>query len=117
MIPASPRTPELASTERPVAVPVGADVLPGYRVEALLAHGSRVDTYDVTSLERDCRAVVKVIRSDRRSDEHVRAAVLTEDGELLLLGALDAAALIRLGSPPLLVHAPGAPTSRSGGTT
>jgi serine/threonine protein kinase len=63
-------------------VPVGHDVLPGYRVEALLSRGGRVDTYDVTSVQRDCRAVVKVVRPDRLADEHVRAAVRTE-GELL----------------------------------
>ena len=37
---------------------------------------------------------------------HGRAAVLTEDGELLLLGTHEAATLVRLASPPLLVHAP-----------
>jgi len=63
-------------------VPVGAEVLPGYRVEALLSRGGRVDTYDVTSVERDCRAVVKVVRPDRLGEEHVRAAVRTE-GELV----------------------------------
>jgi eukaryotic-like serine/threonine-protein kinase len=63
-------------------VRVGAEVLRGYRVEALLSRGGRVDTYDVTSLERDCRAVVKVVRPNRLGEEHVRAAVLTE-GELL----------------------------------
>src|SRR4051794_33978981 len=63
-------------------VPIGAEVLPGYRVEALLSRGGRVDTYDVTSLERDCRAVVKVVRPDRLGEAHVRAAVRTE-GELL----------------------------------
>ena len=63
-------------------VPVGDEVLPGYRVEDLLSRGGRVDTYDVTSLERDCRAVVKVVRPDRLDDEHVRDAVLTE-GALL----------------------------------
>ena len=57
-------------------------MLPGYRVEELLARGGRVDTYDVTSLERDCRAVVKVVRPDRLGDEHVRDAVATE-GTLL----------------------------------
>ena len=66
----------------PEVVPVGDEVLPGYRVEALLSRGGRVDTYDVTSLERDCRAVVKVVRPDRLGEEHVRAAVRTE-GELL----------------------------------
>ena len=33
--------------QEPLVVPVGAEVLPGYRVEALLARGGRVDTYDV----------------------------------------------------------------------
>ncbi len=69
-------------TVAPVVVPVGAEVLPGYRVEALLARGGRVDTYDVTSTERDCRAVVKVLRPDRLGDAHVREAVATE-GRLL----------------------------------
>lgn len=62
----------------PEVEPVGAEVLPGYRVEALLARGGRVDTYDVTDLGRDCRAVVKVVRSDRMHDAHVRDAVATE---------------------------------------
>ena len=30
-------------------VPVGAEVLPGYGVVALLAHGKRMDTYDATA--------------------------------------------------------------------
>ena len=62
----------------PGVVPPGAEVLPGYRVEALLARGGRVDTYDVTSLERDCRAVVKVVRPDRADEARVRDAVATE---------------------------------------
>jgi len=66
----------------PDVVPVGAEVLPGHRVEALLARGGRVDTYDVTDLARDCRAVVKVIRADRRTEQHVVDAVATE-GRLL----------------------------------
>ena len=69
----------------PVVVPVGGEVLPGYRVESLLARGGRVDTYDVTSLARDCRAVVKVVRPDRLSDEHVCAAVATEGALLTTL--------------------------------
>ena len=69
-------------TAEPDVVPVGAEVLPGYRVETLLARGGRVDTYDVTSTERDCRAVVKVLRLDRLGDAHVREAVGTE-GTLL----------------------------------
>jgi serine/threonine protein kinase len=66
----------------PEVVPAGAEVLPGHRVEALLSRGGRVDTYDVTSLARDCRAVVKVVRPDRLGEEHVRSALLTE-GRLL----------------------------------
>ncbi len=69
----------------PVIVPVGEEVLPGYRVESLLARGGRVDTYDVTSLERDCRAVVKVVRPDRLGDERVREGVLTEGALLTTL--------------------------------
>jgi ATP-dependent DNA helicase DinG len=37
---------------------------------------------------------------------HGRAAILTQDGELLLLPAADAAARLRPLGPPLLVHAP-----------
>lgn len=59
-------------------VPVGREVLPGYEVVGLLAHGRRIDTYDTYSVERGCRCVVKVLREDRRSDERVRAAVLLE---------------------------------------
>lgn len=66
-------------------VPVGEEVLPGHRVEALLSRGGRVDTYDVTSVERDCRAVVKVVRPDRLGDQHVREAVLTEAALLTTL--------------------------------
>ena len=63
-------------------VPVGAEVLPGYEVVALLAHGKRMDTYDVHSVERDCRCVVKILREDRRDEAGVRAAVELE-GTLL----------------------------------
>jgi len=72
-------------TAGPGVVPVGAEVLPGHRVEALLSRGGRVDTYDVTSLARDCRAVVKVVRPDRLGEEHVRAALLTEGALLTTL--------------------------------
>jgi serine/threonine protein kinase len=60
----------------------GDTVLPGYRVVSLLSHGRRIDTYDVHSLERDCRCVVKILRADRRDDQRVRGAVLLE-GRLL----------------------------------
>ena len=72
-------------TVAPGVVPVGAEVLPGHRVEALLSRGGRVDTYDVTSLARDCRAVVKVVRPDRLGEEQVRAALLTEGALLTTL--------------------------------
>ncbi len=72
-------------TVEPGVVPAGDEVLPGYRVESLLARGGRVDTYDVTSLERDCRAVVKVIRPDRLGEERVREGVLTEGALLTTL--------------------------------
>jgi len=58
-------------------------VLPGYRVVSLLSHGRRIDTYDVHSLERDCRCVVKILRADRREEKRVRDAVLLE-GSLLV---------------------------------
>ena len=60
----------------------GEIVLPGYRVVSLLSHGRRIDTYDVYSLERDCRCVVKILRADRREEKRVREAVLLE-GSLL----------------------------------
>jgi len=66
----------------PDVVPPGAEVLSGYRVEELLSRGGRVDTYDATCLERDCRVVVKVVRPDRLGEERVRTALLTE-GALL----------------------------------
>jgi serine/threonine protein kinase len=62
----------------PLAVPAGEEVLPGYRVVSLLAHGRRIDTYDVHSTLRDCRCVVKILRPDRRDDPRVRAAVELE---------------------------------------
>jgi len=53
-------------------------VLPGYRVVSLLSHGRRVDTYDVHSIESDCRCVVQILRADRRGEQRVREAVLLE---------------------------------------
>lgn len=66
----------------PGVVPPGDEVLPGYRVVSLLAHGARVDTYDVLDLERDCRAVAKVARPDRAHEARIREALATE-GRLL----------------------------------
>jgi serine/threonine protein kinase len=75
----------MPTTVEPAVVPVGDEVLPGYRVESLLARGGRVDTYDVTSVERDCRAVVKVVRPDRLEEQHVREGLLTEGALLTTL--------------------------------
>lgn len=66
----------------PDVVQPGEEVLPGYEVVGLLAHGRRMDTYDTYSHERDCRCVVKVLRPDRRHEQHVVEATRRE-GELL----------------------------------
>lgn len=63
-------------------IPPGRELLPGYVVVALLSHGKRIDTYDVLSRERDSRCVVKMVRPDRRDEQHVRDAVILE-GTLL----------------------------------
>lgn len=60
----------------------GDEIVPGYEVVALLRGGRRLDTYDVYSVERDCRCVVKTVRPDRMHEpEPVRA--LMREGELL----------------------------------
>lgn len=59
-------------------VPAGTEVLPGYEVVAVLAHGRRMDTYDVYSRERECRCVVKLLRPDRRDEDRVVEAVRRE---------------------------------------
>jgi hypothetical protein len=51
-----------AEVSPPGTVLPGSELLPGYEVVGLLSHGRRIDTYDVHSLERDCRCVVKVVR-------------------------------------------------------
>lgn len=63
-------------------VPPGEEVLPGYEVVALLSQGHRIDTYDVHSIERDCRCVVKVVRHDRAHEQRLHDAVIVE-GTLL----------------------------------
>ena len=68
-------------TDEGVVAP-GEELLPGYRVVELLSRGARIDTYDVQSLARRCRCVVKTVRPDRLDEAHVREAVLTE-GRLL----------------------------------
>ena len=61
-----------------VPVSTGAQVIPGYEVVALLAHGRRLDTYDAWDLDREARVVVKVLREDRLDDQRVVEAVLQE---------------------------------------
>lgn len=70
----------LADVVRP-----GEEVLPGYEVVGLLAHGRRMDTYDVYSHERDCRCVVKLLRPDRRQEQRVVEATLREGHVLTTL--------------------------------
>ena len=72
----------LRQPDGPAAIPVGAELIPGYDVVTLMRRGGRLDTYDVYSRERDCRCVVKVVRPDRADDEHCRAALVRE-GQLL----------------------------------
>lgn len=68
----------MSTLTEPDLVATGDEVLPGHRVEALLARGTRVDTYDVTDLERDCRAVAKVVRPDRAHEQRIVDALATE---------------------------------------
>lgn len=60
----------------------GAELLPGYRLVAPLRRGRRLDTFDVYSVERDCRCVMKVVRPDRRHEQGPAEALLQE-GRLL----------------------------------
>jgi serine/threonine protein kinase len=61
-----------------VPVAPGEELLPGYRVVELMAHGRRLDTYDALDVDRDCRVVVKVLREDRLDDRRVVEATLQE---------------------------------------
>lgn len=58
---------------------------------------SPIVTLPTTFLLPQCPAVVAM---------HGRAAIMTEDGEILLLDTPQAARRLRAGPPPLLVHAP-----------
>jgi eukaryotic-like serine/threonine-protein kinase len=60
----------------------GDVVAPGYEVISHLSRGRALDVYDVWSLERDCRCVVKVVRPDRQAPRVRRR--LVREGELLL---------------------------------
>jgi eukaryotic-like serine/threonine-protein kinase len=63
-------------------LPDGAAVAPGYEVLAHLSRGRSLDVYDVWSIERDCRCVVKVVRPDRQAPRVRRR--LVREGDLLL---------------------------------
>jgi serine/threonine protein kinase len=54
----------------------------GYEVIAHLARSNVLDVYDAWSHERACRCVVKLLRPDRRGDEHA-ARALQREGWLL----------------------------------
>ena len=55
-----------------------ADLPPGFRPVALLAHGRRIDTWDAWDVSRRTRVVVKVVRPDRRSEARVVASMAIE---------------------------------------
>jgi len=61
---------------------LGAEVAPGYSVEAHIHRSNVLDVYDAWSDERDCRCVVKTLRPDRLRDPGARRALLAE-GALL----------------------------------
>ena len=60
----------------------GAELLPGYTLVALLRRGRRLDTFDVYSIERDCRCILKTLRPERRH-EHDANEALRQEGRLL----------------------------------
>src|SRR5690606_12722272 len=62
----------------PAPTPSTADLPPGFRALALLAHGKRLDTWDAWDEERRTRCVVQVLRADPRDDPPVVEAVLGE---------------------------------------
>jgi serine/threonine protein kinase len=59
----------------------GDEIVPGYELVRLMRSGSRLDTYDAYSRERDCRCVVKVVRQDSYDDSCREA--LVREGSLL----------------------------------
>ncbi|MBD0693667.1 serine/threonine-protein kinase [Streptomyces sp. CBMA123] len=59
-------------------LPAGAPIAPGYQVLAHLCRTGWLDVYDAWSEERDCRCVVKVLRSDHRRDRELRERLLRE---------------------------------------
>jgi serine/threonine protein kinase len=57
--------------------------LPGYRVIEHLSRTRRFDTHEVWSEDRACSCVAKVVRGDRRDDDHVRDALIAEATRLI----------------------------------
>ena len=75
----------VAESTRSAGPPVGAEgseLVPGYRLIALLNRGARLDVYDAWSLERESRCVIKTLRPDRAADPRA-ANALTREGRLL----------------------------------
>lgn len=60
----------------------GHEIAPGYLVVELLSRGDECDTYDVWSLERFCRCVIKTVRSD--VDTPRARGALIREGRLAL---------------------------------
>lgn len=71
-----------SSDEGPPPLEAGTTILPGYEVIAHLSRGNRLDVYDVWSLERRSRVVVKCILEDR-TDERMPRRKLMREGRLL----------------------------------
>lgn len=55
-----------------------AELPPGFRPLALLAHGRRLDTWDAWDESRRTRVVIKTVRPDRRSEARVVSAMALE---------------------------------------
>jgi eukaryotic-like serine/threonine-protein kinase len=73
-----------AATAATVDAPLtaGAQLAPGYVVEAHLSRNQVLDVYEVWSAERDCQCVAKVLRPDCRSHDRRRER-LEREGRLL----------------------------------
>ncbi|WP_225837433.1 serine/threonine-protein kinase [Streptomyces sp. NK08204] len=56
----------------------GTRPVPGYEVLAHLTRTGWLDVYDAWSEERDCRCVLKAVRTDRRGEEHLGERLLRE---------------------------------------
>lgn len=70
----------------------GATIAPGYEVVEHLRRGNDLDVYDVWSIERLSRSVVKALRPDRLGKRRARAGLLREGA---LLGRLSHPHIVR----------------------